>query len=518
MQALIKIVFGAAAGGLTNTVAIWMLFHPYTPPKLLGRPVRWLQGAVPKNQPRLAAAIGRTVGTRLLTPEDLTAIFSEGEFRNAFDERLGVFLDDILQKERGSIRELLPPDAAPRLEGLLDSLVDHTVLRISEYVHSERFPDVAEARTGSLVAAVADEPIGDLLTPAREAALTETVQEWLEDAVENPDLHEAIDDYLERASHRLLAPDRTFEEVLPSGLVSSFEKAIGSYLPLAIERLGNLLEDDNARAKFETTIRELFHRFLGDLKFHQRVVARFVVNDDTVDKILDTIEKEGAERLSEILQDPAVQEAMSRGVNEAVVDFLRRPVQSVLGAPESDSVIEARQTVSNWMVGLARDPQTRDFVVEKLRSALASAGARTWGDLLERIPPERVTEWMISAARSETAERVLRDLLHKAADALLDRDLGRPATWLPDSAPERIEAELGPVIWNWLQGQVPEVVEKLDIARRVEDKVNEFPMARLEEIVRKVTDRELRMIIVLGYILGAFIGLALAGLDFFVLS
>lgn len=120
-----------------------MLFHPYTPPKLLGRPVRWLQGAVPKNQPRLATAIGRTVGTRLLTPEDLTAIFSEGEFRNAFDERLGAFLDEVLQKERGSIRELLPDDAAPRIESVLDSLVDHTVLSISEYVRGDRFPEIA---------------------------------------------------------------------------------------------------------------------------------------------------------------------------------------------------------------------------------------------------------------------------------------------------------------------------------------------------------------------------------------
>ena len=72
LLALVKIVFGSLAGGLTNTVAVWMLFHPYEPPKLLGRwRISFLHGAVPKNQPRLAAAIGRTVGNRLLTPKDL---------------------------------------------------------------------------------------------------------------------------------------------------------------------------------------------------------------------------------------------------------------------------------------------------------------------------------------------------------------------------------------------------------------------------------------------------------------
>ena len=42
------------SGGLTNTIAIWMLFHPYTP---RGISRLKLQGAIPKNKPRLAKTI-----------------------------------------------------------------------------------------------------------------------------------------------------------------------------------------------------------------------------------------------------------------------------------------------------------------------------------------------------------------------------------------------------------------------------------------------------------------------------
>ena len=69
----LTVLFGALAGGVTNRIAIVMLFHPYKPPRLFGREVSWLQGAVPKNQSRLASTIGRTIGTRLLTPEDVAA-------------------------------------------------------------------------------------------------------------------------------------------------------------------------------------------------------------------------------------------------------------------------------------------------------------------------------------------------------------------------------------------------------------------------------------------------------------
>jgi len=507
VRALITIGFGALAGGLTNSVAIWMLFHPYEPPRLFGRwTLRFFQGAVPKNQSRLAAAIGRTVGSRLLTPDDLTSTFAQGEFRSAFDQRLAHVVDEVLNKERGSLRDLIPAEVMGDLAGLVDEAVVRGLTQLEEYVSSERFAEAVARRTDDIVAAVADEPIGGVLTPARGTAVEAVVEEWLRGAVESDDFAAAVDDYLMRAAGKLLKPGRTFEEILPLGLVGSVERAIASYLPLAAERLGGLLEDPKARARFESMIHDLLHRFLRDLKFHQRVVARLVMTEDTIDKVLDTIEAEGAERLSEILRDPAVQDAMARGVNEAIVDFLRRPVVDVLGEPGDPNVTEARRTLVGWIVGMARDPATREFLVEKLHLGLERAGSSTWGQLLERVPRERITEALVGAARTEGARRAVAAGARRLVTGVLDRPIGTPAKWLPENGPRRIESALGDPIWDWLQTQVPDVVERLDVARRVEEKVLHFPTQKMEEIVRRVTDRELRLIVRLGYLLGAAIG------------
>lgn len=514
VRALITIGFGALAGGLTNSVAIWMLFHPYEPPRLFGRwRIGFFQGAVPKNQPRLAAAIGRTVGSRLLTPEDLTSTFSQGEFREAFDQRLAHLVDEVLNRERGSLRDLIPPGVMEDLEALIEDAIERGLTQLEEYIASERFEEAVARRTDDIVEAVADEPIADVLTPARGTAVEAVVDDWLRGAVESEDFAATVEDYLQRASLKLLRPGRTFEDILPLGLVGSVEKAIASYLPLAAERLGGLLEDPRARARFESTIHDLLHRFLSDLKFHQRVVARLVMTEDTVDKVLDTIETEGAERLSEILRDPAVQDAMARGVNEAIVDFLRRPVADVLGDPEDPNVLEARKTLVGWVVGMARDPATREFVLEKLHKGIEKAGAGTWGQLLERVPRERITEALITAARTDGARRAMDAGARRLVTRVLDRPIGTPAKWLPEGGPRRIEAALGDPIWEWLQTQVPAVVERLDVARRVEEKVLHFPTPRMEEIVRRVTDRELKLIVRLGYVLGAVIGSLLVVFD-----
>ncbi|MDT8367607.1 MAG: DUF445 family protein [Longimicrobiales bacterium] len=513
VRACLTIAFGAIAGGVTNTLAIWMIFHPYHPPTFLGRRVRWLQGAVPKNQARLAGAIGRTVGDRLLTADDLARTLANPEFRDAFDERLAAFLAEILHRERGSLREVVPDEAVAAVEHFVEGAIVHATQRLQEWIHSEAFAEAVTERTGHLVESLADEPIGDLLTPARERVVADAVDEWMEGIVSSEGFDRTVTDYLDRFAHQLLAPGRTFEEILPPGLVSSLEHAIQGYLPLAIERLGRLLEDEDTRARFEVTLRDLFHRFMADLKLHQRIVARLVVTDDTLERILGTIEKEGAQRLSELLTEPAMQAAMARSVNEAIVDFLRRPVRGVLGEPGSAAVVDARATLARGIVGMARDPQSRAFLVEKVQEGLSGVGGRTWGEVLAHVPTPKLAEWIVEAARSDAARRGTEALGRWLADTALDRPIGRPAGWLPDDAPERIEEGLGPVVWTWVQGEVPNVVRRLDVGRRVETKVNDYPIPKLEELVRRITDRELKLIVRLGYVLGAAIGATLVGVD-----
>jgi hypothetical protein len=513
IRALLTVLFGALAGGLTNTVAVWMLFHPYRPPRLGPIRVSFLHGAIPKNQERLAAAVGRAVGDRLLTEEDLTRILSNQEFRLAFDERLGRFLQEALERERGPLRELLPEAVTEEVEELLEAAVDHLTGRLEAWVDSEEFEASVERRVGEFVVRIADQPVGQILTPAREAAVAGAVEEWAADVVEREAFRGAVEDYLERTSSAFLREDRTFEQVLPPGLVASLERALSAYLPVAVRRLGGVLEDPDARSRLESLVHDLFQRFLRDLRFHQRVVARMVVTGETLDRVLTTLEDEGAEHLSEMLRDPAVQDAMARRVNDAVHDFLGRPVTSVLGLPGDENVVRARETVTGWVLGMARDARTREFVVEKLRQGMEKASEGTWGDLLERVPPDRIAGAVAAAARSDPARNAYREATRRVLLGVLDRPLGRPADWLPPGAVERLRGTLADPLWGWIQAQVPLVVRTMDVGRRVEEKVRDYPTWKMEELVRRVTDRELRLIVRLGYVLGAVIGAILVALN-----
>jgi uncharacterized membrane protein YheB (UPF0754 family) len=506
LQNALTVGFASLAGGLTNTVAIWMLFHPYEPPRFGPWRVRFLQGAIPKNRGRLAAAMGRTVGERLLTGEDLAAALAEPGFKEAFEERLDAFLRAALEQERGSLESLLPPGVLAEVRPILDDVAASALARLDAYLASEAFEVAARRWTAQLLDQVRDRPVAEVLTAEREDALTGLAERLLREALGGAGFERAIGEYIDRTSERLLRPDRTFEALLPVGLVAAVEKAIAGYLPLALERLADLLEDPEARQRLREILHRLMERFLQDLNFYKRVVATLVIPPDTVDRVIQALETEGAENLSDLLHDDAVRDAMARSVNDAIVDFLRRPVVSVLGRPGDPSVEQAKTTVRDWVLSAARAPQTGEFLVERLRATLGAAEEKTWGDLLGRLSPDHVAAFLVAAARSPEAGRAYREVADRGIRLILERPIGRPADLLGDQAVERVREAVEEPLWRWLQDQVPGVAQRIDVAGKVERKILEFPMSRVEELVRSVTERELRLIVYLGYVLGAVIG------------
>ncbi|MEJ2238963.1 MAG: DUF445 family protein, partial [Gemmatimonadales bacterium] len=223
LRAVVTIAFGAVAGGITNAVAIWMLFHPYEP-----RGVRLLKlhGAIPKNKARLAKTIGRTVGERLLSSEDLARQLTAPGIREAFDAAVANFVTSMLESERGSLREELPPGFLKEIEDAVDGIAEAVTERVVEYVASDSFRDTAAGFLTRTRDQVSDQPIGDLLTDARREVIRDRVEKWISGAAASPELDSIIEGWLDRQLVRLASDSTPLLERLPPGLIAAVEKEI----------------------------------------------------------------------------------------------------------------------------------------------------------------------------------------------------------------------------------------------------------------------------------------------------
>lgn len=294
----INVISGTLAGGITNTIAVWMLFNPKR--KRFG-----FQGAIPKNQARLAKSLGKTVGERLVTPGDLQEELGRPDLRSAFENKLGEVIEAII---------------------------------------------------------VSREPLIDKVPPA---------------------------------------------------VVTAMEDAMSSYLPVAMGKMGSFLGQPTTRIKLRNALHSLFNRFIDDLKFHEKVLAKLMMSERKFEAALDAIETDGVEQLALLLDEPVVRDEITRTIHDALLTYLQKPISEIIGD-----------------VAKLEDPE---------------AG---------------------------------RKLAHATA----------------------------PMIWEWIHAQLPSLVQRLDVQSMVERKVMTFSVERVEELLRAVIDRELKLIIGAGYVLGAVVG------------
>lgn len=287
------------------------------------------------------------------------------------------------------------------------------------------------------------------------------------DELHRAGFRDTLDAKLSTAIQHLLDVERgSLREILPSSVLGEVERALAGLGPVVGERVSQW----TATPAFEVKVREALAKLRLEL---------------------------GSRPVSEVLTESRRKELASQAAELAaeLLEESRKAEQRSAAARIGDAVLR-----------LAGEERTKSFVERAVSDALGRAGTRTWSEVLDMIGEDVVVQWVLEGARSPKVTQLAADGASAGATALLDRPIGRPARFLADDAPQRLGAVAGPAVWEWIERELPKVVEQLDIPAIVERKVLGFSTARIEEIIRGVTQRELTMIVNLGYVLGAFIG------------
>ena len=100
------VIVGALIGGVTNSLAIKMLFRPYHPIYIAGKRLPFTPGLIPKRREELAQQLGRMVVEHLLTPEGIRRKLTEQTFMQGIVKWVQEQVEKWLRSEK-TISELL---------------------------------------------------------------------------------------------------------------------------------------------------------------------------------------------------------------------------------------------------------------------------------------------------------------------------------------------------------------------------------------------------------------------------
>lgn len=502
-EMLFTTAVASIAGGMTDTTSIFLLFRPYEP-RGIG-PFK-IQGALPKNKTRLAHSIGKTVGERLLTSEDLHARLNAPAVRETFADAIGQMFDTLVDQDRGSLRSHFSPTVSAAFDRALTSVAPRVAGRLAEHLRSAEGVAQMAGWLEHVRDEVKDQPVAELLTPERHALIRTKLGELATQFVEGEELERTLRRFVATQSDELAHDDRPLMNRLPAGFIGAIEQAITDYIPIALDRLGALLSDPEARTRIEAALRDAFDSSVRDLMLHERLLAKLMVTDRTIERLVDGFEREGFDRFAQAFEGPEMRDQLARAVREAVINFLLVPASERLdrlGDERRDAVAES---LGDWLVTIAREPGTRRVVDAAASRALEALERRTWGEVLGSVRAEKVATFAAGALAGEQGQRVVETLVRGLVERLLDQPIGRPADWLGPEMRATLREGMIEEAWKWVQAQIPRLVQQIRVQEIIEQKVNDLPIERVEHLIRDVSQKELDLIVKIGYVLGGIFG------------
>jgi uncharacterized membrane protein YheB (UPF0754 family) len=229
-------LIGALIGYVTNYIAVKMLFHPYKPIKIFGLTLPFTPGIIPKRKPRLAEAIGRAVGNRLFTEDDLVNMLTADEVKAQVSKSV---CDKAMELSEKTLNELL-------LSFTSQEGIDSAKATAVEFITAKVMESANEINIGNIIA-----ERGEAVMREKKASLgflgmfitDELIASLLEQ------LKTEVNTYIEGDGRTLIA-DKTAEksEDVFNSPISEFVGAHSIDRSAVEEKIGQIYEDIVKRA------------------------------------------------------------------------------------------------------------------------------------------------------------------------------------------------------------------------------------------------------------------------------
>ncbi|MEL5988239.1 DUF445 family protein [Kurthia gibsonii] len=126
---LFMVVIGSLIGGVTNHLAIKMLFRPHNPVYIWGKRLPFTPGLIPRRRDELAKQLGKTVVKYLLTPDTFRAKFFNVTMREKVLEWLGQQTKEKIFTEEKTLQQWLDQAGLSHAPEMIEKKLDDLIVQ-----------------------------------------------------------------------------------------------------------------------------------------------------------------------------------------------------------------------------------------------------------------------------------------------------------------------------------------------------------------------------------------------------
>ncbi len=494
-------VIGALIGLITNHIAIVMLFRPYKPVKIGGVKI-FGEGVIPKNKAKLARKIGETVQNDLLQPEDFVRRINSKEVESFIEESSAKIIDDIMNREIPSLNDFIP-DCSNELQ-VISNLICNKICR---FLETDKGREMLSELTDLILQKIGEKSFSELVSDKIEAQVTSRIINFVILNSDKSRIEQFIKGSLQSKLDELFTSEKSISDLSGEKWKSVTDSTIESISVILAERVPDFLENE----ELSNAIKEILtDRIKDSIKSNPQLsLFSSFISDQMLNDILGPTFEQIMPELRQYLQSESVQEIISNGIRKEFSTLIATPVNNLVStfAQEPEALKEALlSTISDKILYLIADKE----VISSLNNWLHTLFSMKINDLASVDNFVDISGMIVENLQKSLTGEEGKTRLNKAISGLLTylstQPLGRLSSYVSGGILEVIHRTVHKFIMDILNREFPVILKQINLKKIVEEKILEFPLIKLEQIIRNVASKELKYITVFGGILGFAIG------------
>jgi len=508
------IVIATVHGYGAAWLAIWMLFHPYQPVKLLGITI-WPQGMIPRHRARLAQSIGNAVGNELVSQDTVfDALFETGFFANKVEGFVTSYTHEMLSTIYPSLIEALPRGARAPVLDTISALQYRLAEHIASVLKSDQTAQAIETFVDRQVDKLLERRLNETVSEDTIALIRGFAEERYEAFVSDENFEGKVYSFVSDRIDDLARTDATLAEMLSPNTIGLIKERIDQQVPPIVHNLADIAASRNTRHRIGALIKREVDEYYERLSFIKKI---FISRERIYYEVDDLVNNNLPKRVEEYLRGEAFAHEATLFLNATVDSFMQRPLRDLIGQISSENFETIKHQAADRFVEMLRSPELLGSLNAYLDDALARLGPQTLRQLLETVNPDspaRAKSFLTNSlltvlARDDTAQRI-NGILSSQIERFLVTPIGRLGDHMPEGAIDKASAALTEKIVTAARERLPAAIAEFDVGGLVRQKVSDYPIEKLEALVLSVAQHHLKTIELFGAIIGLWIGVGQA--------
>lgn len=510
VEVVLFIVFATVHGYVGAWLAVRMLFRPRRSVKIFGLTI-FPQGMVPRHRERLAQAIGKAVGEELVSQETITEeLFGKEFLRKKIQSVVDSYTEDLISQNYPSLIEALPANVREPVLDAISTLQLKIAEHIEQVLRSEETILTIQTFVEKRVDEVLSQRVSEVITEENFDKLLAFLEERIRSSVKTPSFEQKIKDFISRRVDDLAHAETPLGKLFTDDAVALLKEKAGEQIQPLVHQLTELATAEKTKNQISALIKKEVHEYYENLPFFKKI---FVSRDNLLKDVDDLVNDSLPKRIEETLRgDFFAQEA--KGFLDTTIDnTLEKPLPVLLGKIAPEQLESFKAQISKNVLKLVQGDEMMNSISAYLSDTLHKLRPHSIDAILQTVHPqsEEKLKKMLSKgllgilSRGETTN-IINSVLSNQIEGFMARPIGRLADHISEEQVRRTGKSLTETIIAAAKEKLPDAIREFDIGNVVREKINNYPVEKLESLILSVAKEHLRTIELFGALFGLIIG------------